>query len=98
MVETYLFALANMVLCIGIICVSLCRLNLMDKRVYIRVRTEYAIYIGGAIICGLQPWWNEWPEWGSLSLSGAFLYGLIVGGIGWRHGPPESVTGPAPLE
>jgi hypothetical protein len=97
MLETYLFALFNMVICIGIICVCLCRLNLMDRRVFIRVRGEYAFYIGGSIISGLQPWWGEWPQWGNISISGSLLFGLIVGGIGWRKGPPESVTGPAPL-
>lgn len=97
MTEAYLFAGANLALCQAIVFVCLCRLNLMNKKVLSRVRSEYAGYIGGAFISGLQPMWGEWPQWGSVALAAALLLGLIFGGIGWRRGPPESATEPAPL-
>jgi hypothetical protein len=97
-VYAYLFAVANFGVCFGIVFVSLCRLHVMNKAVLLRVRLEYALYIGGAWVSALQPMWGEWPEWGSLSIGTVFLIGLLLGGIGWREGPPESVTSPAPLE
>ena len=97
MTEALIFAGANLVLCACIVVVCLCRLNLMNKKVLHRVRSEYAGYIGGAFVSGLQPMWGEWPQWGSIALAGALLLGLIFGGVGWRGGPPASATEAAPL-
>jgi hypothetical protein len=97
-VYAYLFALANMSFCLGIFFVCLCRLHVMNRLVLFRVRVEYAIYIGAAVASALSPMWGEWPEWGQTSMAAGFLLGLLLGGIGWRDGPPESTTQPAPLE
>lgn len=95
----HLFALANFVICMGIVFVSICRLNSMQNKVLWRVRLEYAGYIGGAFAAGLQPWWGEWPEWGSLCIAGSILLGLICSSSAWRGDrPPASATAPAPLE
>lgn len=95
---SYLFVIANFTFCMGIIFVCLCRLHVMNKSVLFRVRIEYAGYIGGALGSSLSPMWGEWPEWGQTSMAAVFLVGLLLGGIGWRNGPPESVTSPVPLE
>lgn len=95
--ESFLFAAANFAICSGIFFVSFCRLHLMSPKVLLRVRLEYALYIGGATVSAFQPMWGEWPEWGSVSIASAFFVGLVLGGIGWRNGPPESATSPAPL-
>lgn len=95
---SYLFSVANFVICFSIVFVCLCRLHVMNRRVLFRVRLEYAVYIGVAVASALSPMWGEWPEWGQTCLSAGFLIGLMIGGVGWKDGPPESVTGPAPLE
>lgn len=96
--ELYLFALVNAGLCAGIVFISICRLNTMQGTVLVRVQSEYAGYIGGAIASALQPWWNEWPQWGSLAIAAALLLGLLFSGHAWRRDrPPVSATAPAPL-
>lgn len=94
----YLFALANAVVCAAIVFIAVCRLNAMERTVFWRVRLEYAGYVGGAVASGLQPWWGEWPEWGTIGLAVAVLTALLCTGRAW-HGdrPPESATDRAPL-
>lgn len=94
---SFAFVSWNFVACFGIFIVCLCRLHVMNKNVLLRVRLEYALYIGGSWVAGLSPMWGEWPEWGSATLATVFFVGLLLGGIGWREGPPESTTSPAPL-
>lgn len=95
----YLFAIANLALCAGIAFISLCRLNAMQGKVLWRVRLEYAGYIGGAVAAGLQPYWGEWPQGGSLCIAAAVLLGLICSSSAWKGDkPPASATAPAPLE
>lgn len=96
--DLYLFAIVNFGLCCGIAFISLCRLNAMQGKVLWRVRLEYAGYIGGTVAAGLQPWWGEWPQWGSICLASVVLLGLICSSSAWRGDePPESATSPAPL-
>lgn len=96
--DLYLFALANAVLCGAIVFISVCRLNTMQGTVLVRVQSEYAGYIGGAFASALQPWWNEWPQWGSLAIAAALLLGLLFSGHAWRKDkPPATATAPAPL-
>lgn len=98
MKDLYLFALANAALCGAIVFISVCRLNTMQGSVLLRVQSEYAGYIGGAFASALQPWWNEWPQWGSLAIAGALLLGLLFSGHAWRKDkPPITATAPAPL-
>ena len=99
MSTVYLFALANLAVCGVIAFIALCRLNSMQNTVLLRVRAEYACYMGGAIASGLQPLWGEWPEYGTIALAGAMLFGLFMSGSAWKGDkPPASATAPAPLE
>lgn len=96
--DLYLFALANAGLCGVIVFISVCRLNTMQGSVLLRVQSEYAGYIGAAFASALQPWWNEWPQWGSLAMAGALLLGLVASSHAWRRDkPPATATSPAPL-
>lgn len=96
--ELYLFSMVNALLCGVIWFISLCRLNAMEGPVLYRVRSEYAGYVAASIASGLQPWWGEWPRWGSLSIAGAMLLGLLCSSHAWkRDRAPASVTAPAPL-
>ncbi|WP_143694835.1 hypothetical protein [Variovorax sp. JS1663] len=97
--DLYLFAMANLVICGVIVFISLCRLNAMQNGVLWRVRLEYAGYLGGAVASGLQPWWGEYPEWGSICIATSLLIGLLCSNRAWRGDrPPRSATGPMPLE
>ena len=89
--ELYLFALANFVICIVIGFIAICRLNAMKGDVLLRVKTEYAAYIGGALTAAAQPWWGEWPQWGSLSIASVLLLGLLCSGHAWRRGTEDKV-------
>lgn len=91
-------ALANVVLCMAIVFMSVCRLNAMRGVVLWRVRLEYSGYVGGALASAVQPYWGELPEWGALALATAVIVGLLCSSRAWRNGPPESATQPAPLE
>ena len=90
----YLFALANAALCAAVIFISLCRLNSMQGAVLLRVRSEYAGYMGAAVLSALQPFWGEWPQWASLGMAGAVLFGMLCSSHAW-HGDraPEVATG-----
>lgn len=97
MTESYLFAGANFAICMGIVFICLCRNNVMNRRVLQRVRAEYAGYIGASMASAFSPWWGEWPSWGQTGMGAMLFIGLWISGIGWRKGPPESATSPAPL-
>lgn len=98
MTDLYLFALGNLVLCVTIAFIALCRLNAMRKSVLWRVRVEYAGYLAGAVASGLQPMWGEWPQWGSIIISSSLLLGLMCSSRAWAGDvPPDVATGPAPL-
>lgn len=97
MTENYLFALANFALCAAIAFMAFCRLNAMHGAVLLRVRSEYAVYLAVAIVCAFQPWWGEWPRWGSLLITAALGWGLLTSKHAWRDGPPESTSQRADL-
>lgn len=101
MTDLYLFALINALLCGAIVFISICRLNTGEQNcrsLLLRVQSEYAGYIAGAVASALQPWWNEWPQWGSLGITAALLIGLLSSGHAWRKDkPPATATEPAPL-
>lgn len=93
-----LMAVLNFGLCMGIVFVSICRLNAMGPDVLWRVRSEYAGLIGGAMAAAVQPWWNEMPEWGALALAAGMLNALYAQRKAWRHDtPPIEATDHAPL-
>ena len=83
-----MLALLNLVLCLAIIHVCLCRLNCMTERVMLRVRSQYTIYLNCALASALQPTWGEWPQWGTISMAAALLFGLLVSKQHWMAGPP----------
>lgn len=83
-----LFALANFVLCLTAVGMCLCRLNAMTFNVMYQVRGKYTVALTAALASALQPWWGEWPEWGSLAMAASLVYGLYVSTPSWRHGPP----------
>lgn len=90
MTTLYLFAIANAVICFAIIFIALCRLNAMEGTVLVRVQTEYAGYVAGAFAAAFQPWWGEWPQWGSILIAGVLLLGLACSGHAWRRGEKDS--------
>lgn len=85
----YLAAMANLFVNAATFFISICRLNAMGGEVLMRVKSEYTAYIVGALVCGLQPWWGEWPGWGSICISAALLIGLLCSSHAWRHGKQD---------
>lgn len=92
MSDMYVFALANFALSMAVAFVAFCRLNAMHGSVLRRVMSEYAVYMGAALTSALQPWWGEWPRWGSIALATALLWGLLCSSYAWRRGPPVSAS------
>lgn len=94
----YLLALVNAGLCGIIVFIGICRLNAMQRTVLWRVRVEYATYIGGASLSAMQPWWGEWPQWGSVAVAIALLAGLMGSSKQWcGDRAPPTATMPAEL-
>lgn len=89
----YLFALANFAVCTLIGFIAVCRLNGMDGSVLRRVRSEYAFYFTAATVSGFQPWFGEWPGWGSLGMSTALLGGLLCSAHAWNRDHPPEIAG-----
>lgn len=87
-----LFALANFVLCLAVVWMCLCRLNSMTRAVLYRVRSEYSLYLTCALASALQPMWGEWPEWGSLAMAVALIFGILASRRAWARGAPRSAT------
>lgn len=91
--DLYLFAMVNLLICGAIVFISICRLNAMEGDVLVRVKSEYTGYLTCAVVAALQPWWGEWPQWGSIAIAGGLLFGLACSGHAWRSGqqdkPPE---------
>lgn len=83
-----LMALGNLVLCLTAVGMCICRLNSMTTSVLYAVRSKYAVIVAAALCSALQPWWGEWPGWGSLAMSASLVFSLVVGKPVWRSGPP----------
>lgn len=92
--KAYMFALANAVLCMGVVVISLCRLNKMTKAVLFRVRATYAVYLNCALLSALQPLWGEWPQWAALTMASALLFNLLMSSANWAGGPPRDILYP----
>ena len=96
--ELYLYAIGNLLVCGAIAFIALCRLNAMRSGVLLRVRLEYACYVGGATAAAFQPLWGEWPQLGSFAIAVALLVGLLCSGRAWAGDvPPDVATDHAPL-
>ncbi|RYF70863.1 MAG: hypothetical protein EOO22_13560 [Comamonadaceae bacterium] len=96
--DLYLYAIANAFVCMGIVFISICRINAMEDGTLRRVFFEYVGYLAGALASATQPWYGQWPQEGSLALSAALLGGLIASSHAWRSDvPPPCATDHAPL-
>ena len=93
-----LFALANLVLCLSAVGMCLCRLNSITQRVYYRIQIKYVVALTAAMTSAVQPFWGEWPGWGSLAMSTSLVFALIVGKQSWYSGPPQTVCDPSKEE
>lgn len=100
--DLLLFAFVNFALCIASALIVVCRLNAMHRGVLLRVRIEYSIGAGALVMGAFQPWWGEWPQWGSCALASYVLASLIASAKAWRQNdtdePPEIATDRMPLE
>lgn len=95
--NVYLPAGLNAVLCLAIIFVCICRVDLICPGVLRRVGVQYVVMIMAAAGHGCAPLLMELPGWTSVAFSGAVLLMLVLDSYQWRCGPPPSATGPAPL-
>lgn len=87
------FALVHLIGCVIALVIGICRLNAMRNTVYLRVRVEYAVYVGMCVVSGLAPLYGEWPGWHSLAFSWGTVVVLICSAKAWKHDkPPESAT------
>jgi hypothetical protein len=84
-------ALLNLVICTGIGYTCACRLNLMEgARTRASFRAKYSSLLVGATASGFSPlFFGEWPGFGQVMLSAAFLFMMAAGSRAWRDGPPE---------
>lgn len=95
--DTFLPAGLNGLVCAAIVFVCICRLDKIDKRVLLRVGSQYVVMVMAAAGFGASPWLFDMPGWPSVCFSGAVLYMLWSDSYQWQNGPPESATGPVPL-
>jgi len=88
--KAYMFALANFAVCTAIGFIVVCRLNAIQDTVLYRVRGEHACYFAAATLSGFQPWFGEWPGWGSLAMSTSLLIGLLCSAHAWRRNDQDA--------
>jgi hypothetical protein len=94
----YLLAALNLLLCLAIGGVCLCRARLMGSHTRQGVRIKYSGLGAGALVFGLSPWTGEWPGWTGCVFAAAVLVGLLTSWHRWqRHAPPETDSGHTPL-
>lgn len=93
----YLAVGLNGVLSLAIIFVCICRADKITGDVLNRVKAGYSVMVMGAAINGASPWLFEMPGWPSVGFAASVLLMLWTDSYQWRHGPPDSATGPAPL-
>ena len=98
MTDTYLTAGLNAIACGAIIFVCVCRADKMTKEVLSRVKLQYVFMVMAAAGSAASPWLYELPGWPTVVFSYAVLFMLVADSYQWRSGPPESATGPMPLE
>lgn len=95
----HLFSAFNLLLCIAIAGVCLCRLRLTDLHTRVGVRVKYSGIGGAALVFGLSPWVGEWPGWTGCAFSAAVLVGLLSSSSRWSgQAPIETHSDYAPLE
>lgn len=88
----------NFLICMGIVCICICRLDKIDRTILRRVGAQYVLLVVSATAFGLQPYFGGSPNWIDVVFSGTLLHMLMADGYQWRHGrAPESATIPAEL-
>ena len=93
-----LMALLTWPACIGIVWISLCRLNSMGRNVLFRVGVEYATYIAIGFAVPLSPLVGESPGAVMLGMVYGILLILVCQWKAWDGDtPPDEATGNAPL-
>lgn len=87
----YLIALANLAVCIAIMVICGCRVDVMSMRTKLHVRLVYAFLFVAAMVSGFQPhFFHEWPGKADLLLNSALLGLLISGRALWPKAPPTA--------
>ena len=82
-----LLALANLVACLGVSWVCLCRLNTQACHVYLALRARYVLLMTGALACGFQPLlFGYTPGEGTVFFSHSVLLALVLSMPRWRRG------------
>ena len=94
---SYLPAGVNLLLCLLIMGICVCRLDKIDKSVLLRIGLRYVLLLSGAAAFGLSPLVYEFPGWSAVFFAATVLFMLLSDGYEWRAGPPESATVPGAL-
>lgn len=93
MTETdQLYALAHMAACGALAWCCLCRISAMSKdTTRFMTRAAYAVLFADAVAVATMPMWvpEFWGRWAALSLTGGYVFVMVVNSPGWAHGPPE---------
>lgn len=65
-----LFALVNLIMCLAIFWLCLCKLNTKLSKQYLRIRFKFTVLLVGSIASGLQPiLWESYPNVGQCIFS-----------------------------
>lgn len=75
----------NAALCIGIMIVSVCRINAMDNTVLFRVFLEYAFFLTAAFVSLVRPFIGESVGWATVMLEAAVLASFFTSMHAWRR-------------
>lgn len=94
---SYFPAGVNLLLCVTIMGICLCRLDKIDKSVLLRIGMRYVLLLSAAAASGVSPLIYEFPGWSAVFFAAAVLFMLLSDGYEWRAGPPESATVPGAL-
>lgn len=96
--QSQLLALMTWPACVGIVWISLCRLNSMGTDVLLRVGLEYATYIAIGFAVPLAPLAGEWPGYVLVGVVYGILVILVCQWRAWAGDrPPDEATDNAPL-
>ena len=90
MSKLYFMAGLNAMICMSIVAICVCRLNLMRGGVRLHVRGQYSLYVGAAVFSAAQPWAGYWPGWAALAMAVVLLFGLWADSGSWRE--PGAIT------
>lgn len=95
----YLLALVNLLLCVPIVTICGCRINIMSRRTKVGVQVTYALLLMAAGSSAVQPiLFNELPGWADLVVNAALLQLLISGRALWPKAVPEPYIRPEEID